>query len=48
MNTPENQNYLGNMPTVEMYGDRTMQPKAHSESIKWYNTVKNIFLIFKT
>ena len=40
-NTPENQNYVGCYPSVDMYGPQNMSPKMHGEFMKWYNDIKH-------
>ena len=40
-NTPENQNYVGRYPSIEMHGPKNMFPKTNADFTKWYDTVKN-------
>jgi len=48
MNIPENQNYIGPMPTIDMYGAKNMDPiKVYPKFIEWYDTVKNETFDFK-
>ena len=46
-NLPENQNYVGSYPSIEMYGPKNMSPKANVEFNKWYAEVKNDVFDFK-
>ena len=47
-NTPENQNYKGSYPSIEMYGPQNMSPENCAEFKKWYDTVKHEQFDFKS
>ncbi len=34
-NRPENQNYIGKIPSEEAYGVKNMMPKAYEEIVRW-------------
>ena len=46
-NIPENQNYVGPMPDIEMYGPKNMYPTECKVFVKWYRSVKNETFDFK-
>jgi hypothetical protein len=35
-NTPENQNYIGKIPTAADFGYRNMKPEENKEFLEWY------------
>ena len=35
-NKPENQNYIGNIPSEDMYGVKNMMPEDYDDFQKWY------------
>lgn len=46
-NTPENQNYVGPMPSIEMYQPNLMTTSARKKFIAWYDENKNNIYNFK-
>jgi hypothetical protein len=41
-NTPENQNYVGKIPSEDYYGVKNMTPSDYKKFKEWYETVKDI------
>lgn len=47
-NRPENQDYVGPMPPIEMYGIDTMMAGERSDFLKWYDIHKDDTFIFRS
>ena len=41
-NKPENQNYIGNIPSEDMYGVKNMMPEDYDDFKKWYDDQKHV------